>query len=79
VGNLGNELRKLSRFDAVLVAYTFATLFAVFGITYRYAMVDRIASQLSDVRAGVCSSPPAPLSDDDSPYTGRITRSHRQL
>lgn len=30
--------RKLSRFDAALVAYTFATLFAVFGITYRYAM-----------------------------------------
>src|SRR5436190_11322550 len=31
-------LRNLSRFDAALVAYTFASLFAVFGITYRYAM-----------------------------------------
>ena len=30
--------RRLSHFDAALVAYTFATLFAVFGITYRYAM-----------------------------------------
>jgi hypothetical protein len=30
--------RNLSYFDAVLVSYTFATLFAVFGITYRYSM-----------------------------------------
>jgi hypothetical protein len=30
--------RNLSRFDAALVAYTFASLFAVYGITYRYAM-----------------------------------------
>jgi hypothetical protein len=30
--------RNLSHFDAALVAYTFATLFAAFGITYRYAM-----------------------------------------
>jgi hypothetical protein len=30
--------RKLAHFDAALVGYTFATLFAVFGITYRYAM-----------------------------------------
>jgi hypothetical protein len=30
--------RNLSRFDAVLVAYTFASLFAVFGITYRYSL-----------------------------------------
>jgi len=30
--------RNLQHFDAALVAYTFATLFAVFGITYRYAM-----------------------------------------
>jgi hypothetical protein len=30
--------RNLSHFDAALVGYTFATLFAVFGITYRYAM-----------------------------------------
>lgn len=29
--------RRLSHFDAALVGYTFATLFAVFGITYRYA------------------------------------------
>jgi hypothetical protein len=30
--------RNLTHFDAALVAYTFATLFAAFGITYRYAM-----------------------------------------
>jgi len=30
--------RGLRHFDAALVGYTFATLFAVFGITYRYAM-----------------------------------------
>ncbi len=30
--------RNLAHFDAPLVGYTFATLFAVFGLTYRYAM-----------------------------------------
>jgi len=30
--------RRLSHFDAALVGYTFATLFAAFGIAYRYAM-----------------------------------------
>lgn len=30
--------RRLQNFDEALVAYTFATIFAVFGITYRYAM-----------------------------------------
>ncbi len=30
--------RRLSHFDAALVAYTFTVLFATFGITYRYAM-----------------------------------------
>lgn len=30
--------RNLAHFDAVLVPYTFATLFATFGLTYRYAM-----------------------------------------
>jgi hypothetical protein len=30
--------RNLEQFDAALVGYTFATLFATFGITYRYAM-----------------------------------------
>ncbi len=34
--------RNLAHFDAALVGYTFATLFAVFGLTYRYAMwIDR--------------------------------------
>jgi hypothetical protein len=30
--------RRLADFDAALVGYTFATLFATFGITYRYSM-----------------------------------------
>jgi len=30
--------RRLHHFDAALVAYTFASLFAMFGIAYRYAM-----------------------------------------
>lgn len=30
--------RNLDHFDAALVGYTFATLFATFGITYRYSM-----------------------------------------
>jgi nitrate/nitrite transporter NarK len=30
--------RNLQHFDAALVSYTFATLFAAFGISYRYAM-----------------------------------------
>ncbi len=30
--------RRLSHFDAALVGYTFATLFSVFGITFRYAI-----------------------------------------
>jgi hypothetical protein len=30
--------RRLSHFDAALVGYTFATLFAAFGITYRYTI-----------------------------------------
>src|SRR6185369_1295092 len=30
--------RRLAHFDAALVAYTFATLFAMFGVTYRYAV-----------------------------------------
>jgi nitrate/nitrite transporter NarK len=30
--------RRLQHFDAALVSYTFATLFAAFGVSYRYAM-----------------------------------------
>ena len=30
--------RRLAHFDAALVGYTFATLFATFGITYRYSI-----------------------------------------
>ncbi len=30
--------RHLAHFDAALVAYTFATIFALFGLVYRYVM-----------------------------------------
>jgi NNP family nitrate/nitrite transporter-like MFS transporter len=39
--------RRLEDFDAALVGYTFATLFATFGITYRYSMwLDRPPTNL---------------------------------
>jgi nitrate/nitrite transporter NarK len=39
--------RRLQHFDAALVGYTFATLFAVFGIAYRYSMwLDRPPTRL---------------------------------
>ena len=38
VGLIVAGSRNLAHFDAALVAYTFASLFATFGITYRYAM-----------------------------------------
>jgi len=39
--------RRLQHFDAALVAYTFATLFAAFGISYRYAMwIERPPTRL---------------------------------
>ena len=39
--------RNLAHFDAALVGYTFATLFATFGIVYRYAMwIDRPPTRL---------------------------------
>jgi MFS family permease len=39
--------RNLQNFDAALVGYTFATLFAVFGIAYRYSMwLDRPPTRL---------------------------------
>jgi hypothetical protein len=41
-GTLGASIvvgsRRLAHFDAALVGYTFATLFAAFGITYRFAV-----------------------------------------
>lgn len=38
VGLIVAGSRNLQHFDAALIGYTFATLFATFGITYRYAM-----------------------------------------
>ena len=39
--------RNLAHFDAALVVYTFATLFATFGIAYHYAMwIERPPTRL---------------------------------
>ena len=49
--------RKLQNFDAALVGYTFATLFATFGITYRYAMwLNRPPTRITGGAAGRRSS-----------------------
>lgn len=47
--------RNLSHFDAALIGYTFAVLFAAFGVTYRYAMwLQRPPTSLLEARlAGV--------------------------
>src|SRR5574338_1585009 len=44
--------RTLNHFDAALVGYTVATLFAAFGITYRYAMWLRRPPTRMDWRRG---------------------------
>ena len=51
--------RSLEHFDAALVGYTFATLFAAFGITYRYACGSSVRRRgCTGGAAGRCSSPP---------------------
>ena len=48
--------RNLDHFDAALVGYTFATLFATFGISYRYAMwLQRPPTRLYWRAGGRCS------------------------
>jgi hypothetical protein len=42
--------RNLSRFDSALVAYTFASLFAAFGLTYRYAPPTVCQSVVTSIR-----------------------------
>ena len=56
--------RNLQHFDAALVGYTFATLFAAFGISYRYAMwlqpaadADVLAARLAGVLLAACARP----------------------
>jgi hypothetical protein len=47
--------RNLDHFDAALVGYTFATLFATFGITYRCAMWLSVRRRGCGTAAGRCS------------------------
>ena len=51
--------RRLDHFDAALVGYTFATLFATFGITYRYAMWLQPAADADVLAAGLADFPDA--------------------
>ena len=71
--------RNLEHFDAALVGYTFATLFAAFGIAYRYAMwLQRPPTRhvLAPRLAGVLlAAPPRAATLWSSPYArGRRVR-----
>ncbi|MEI8194688.1 MAG: hypothetical protein WCI73_02140, partial [Phycisphaerae bacterium] len=52
--------RRLEHFDAALVAYTFATLFAAFGIVYRYSMWLQRPPTALYWRLSSCSSKKTP-------------------
>jgi hypothetical protein len=47
--------RNLNHFDAALVGYTFATLFATFAISYRYAMCSARPRACTGDGDGPCS------------------------
>ena len=51
--------RRLDHFDAALVGYTFATLFATFGVTYRYAMWLEPAADANVLAPGLANFPEA--------------------
>ena len=53
--------RNLAHFDAALVGYTFATLFATFGIAYRYAMWLQRPPTAVVLAARLAALLPAPL------------------
>ncbi len=75
--------RRLAHFDAALVGYTFATLFATFGITYRYAMwLQRPPTRMywrrgwqAFFRPGVPSAQPASAGSRASPESSPRTAS----
>ncbi len=66
--------RNLAHFDAALVGYTFAVLFATFGITYRYAMwLQRPPTALYWKRGWQVFFRPRHLSRNLAQWFGRVT------
>ena len=66
--------RNLSHFDAALVGYTFAALFAAFAITYRYAMwLQRPPTALYWKRGWQVFFQPKYLARNIAVWSGRIT------
>ena len=66
--------RNLSHFDAALVGYTFAVLFAAFAITYRYAMwLQRPPTALYWKRGWQVFFRPKYLARNIAAWFGRIT------
>ena len=67
--------RNLAHFDAALVGYTFAVLFATFGITYRYAMwLQRPPTALYWKRGWQVFLRPRHLARNIGEWFARITR-----
>lgn len=66
--------RRLSHFDAALVGYTFASLFAAFGIAYRYAIwLQRPPTWLYFKRGWQLFFDPRHLSRNLVVWAGRLT------
>src|SRR5262245_43702231 len=67
--------RNLAHFDAALVGYTFAVLFATFGITYRYAMwLQRPPTALYWKRGWQVFLRPRHLARNIGEWFARVTR-----
>lgn len=67
--------RNLAHFDAALVGYTFAVLFATFGITYRYSMwLQRPPTALYWKRGWQVFLRPRHLAKNIQEWFARITR-----
>jgi hypothetical protein len=66
--------RRLAHFDAALVGYTFATLFATFGIVYRYAMwLQRPPTRKFWVRGWQAFLTPKYLARNAGRWVSRVT------
>src|SRR5574338_1321548 len=67
--------RNLAHFDAALVGYTFAVLFATFGITYRYSMwLQRPPTELYWKRGWQVFLRPRHFAKNIQEWFARITR-----
>jgi hypothetical protein len=71
--------RNLSYFDAALIGYTFAVLFAVFGIVYRYAMWPPTPSHSSLLEKRMAGFSPAERSLYEFTHMGEKTYNGNKL